>query len=122
MQVHSPPNENTAKDLNGRFRLIGRMVATHGSHSTSWPRMISSLVHNVLKTMVCLMQMVENHSKGLQIIASSLRGKSDNARRNRRNMPLSFKFGVQILENWKDARRLQDKLGHTLWTDAETAK
>ena len=31
-----------------------------------------------------------------------------------------FKFGVQIPANWKDARKIQDKLEHTLWTDAET--
>ena len=33
-----------------------------------------------------------------------------------------FKFGVQIPANWKDARRIQGKLGHTLWTDAETTE
>ena len=33
-----------------------------------------------------------------------------------------FKFGVQIPQNSKEARRLQDRQGHTKWTDAEKAE
>ena len=51
MQAHSLPNTNTAKDPHGMSRFFGRMAATLGNHSTSWLRMIPSLVHNMLKTM-----------------------------------------------------------------------
>ena len=37
----------------------------------------------------------------------------------RKNSGPKFKFGVQVPRNWKEARQLQEKAGHTKWTDAE---
>ena len=37
----------------------------------------------------------------------------------RDNRGPKFKFGVEVPRDWRHARQLQEKAGHTKWTDAE---